>query len=792
MNRLNLNELDQQLINCTMGSKSNSSISYGQLYDIARSIIAIDFDQTINSNNKSSNDGKNSDHDELEKTLTKILQLCQTIINFLLADIRRLEVDRTELTNRNNLIQENRKLRKLLQLQQKSIIYRRMNFLSITNSPDHESIIDQNGNNGNNDDNSLYSLDQLPTDSKSSCLNSSKIQCSYCSKIFSDSQAFTKHLQLRHFSSNIDDPSQSLQSSVASNLSFVQRILQQHCCLKQQQQELLQSSDISVSDSKIEELCSEIDILKDKLSKTETQLNEEKSARRTLENDLKNNFQEQIQSIKTKLENKIKKIQLHQRQHTKIDHNNYQEELMDKNHNEKNQQQKSNDKKLKQNLRMELISQLTTKREQRQKQIPVSTEINHTKKLQQTNKGENNDSEFSTKKLETKSLKQPTDKAQSRHDYDFVQIETSIRDMIDMKLKNEIQENDSLPNSDQTKEEEKAQSLENKIEIIEIGTKMKKSPEPEKKKDDTNSTKELLNGTNNLKSILKDPTKMGNNKRNITFNNEVIEFEISPLASDNDDDDDDWTPTDDHLPMESVESEIEIINTNEDNRVQSMNNSKRMFIIGDDLNLTFRGDQKSSTTFEEISSISSSTTSSTTSSEDENEQVIRKTPINEPINNYNQQNIQQVIKVDVHGKSLLVNSNENSPIPVPAKRKNVPQPVTTNTFNHALNSLLDNDNEKIDKSNNEQTRRVSELAELIEKKLQSPARSSLSQNSTKKLPPLGSLSNLKKSSTSSSDNQSIIAPTGNVTSTKSDSSFLNNTNLNSRNNILDAYDLYEF
>ncbi|KAH9516388.1 hypothetical protein DERF_007127 [Dermatophagoides farinae] len=638
MNRLNLNELDQQLINCTMGSKSNSSISYGQLYDIARSIIAIDFDQTINSNNKSSNDGKNSDHDELEKTLTKILQLCQTIINFLLADIRRLEVDRTELTNRNNLIQENRKLRKLLQLQQKAIIYRRMNFLSITNSPDHESIIDQNGNNGNNDDNSLYSLDQLPTDSKSSCLNSSKIQCSYCSKIFSDSQAFTKHLQLRHFSSNIDDPSQSLQSSVASNLSFVQRILQQHCCLKQQQQELLQSSDMSVSDSKIEELCSEIDILKDKLSKTETQLNEEKCARRTLENDLKNNFQEQIQSIKTKLENKIKKIQLHQRQHTKIDHNNYQEELMDKNHNEKSQQQKSNvhskmdnmankmeifeneqkmitpaelitksnetenepsklepmivteesqlknsengkqianeddDKKLKQNLRMELISQLTTKREQRQKQIPVSTEINHTKKLQQTNKEENNDSEFSTKKLETKSLKQPTDKAvekntknknemqlnivkkdyvdkeqtkadifnsietriksyldkeneiekgqkenitdenqfhqamkrihqdrnlliqQSRHDYDFVQIETSIRDMIDMKLKNEIQENDSHPNSDQTKEEEKAQSLENKIEIIEIGTKMKKSPEPEKKKDDTNSTKELLNG----------------------------------------------------------------------------------------------------------------------------------------------------------------------------------------------------------------------------------------------------------------------------------------------------------
>ena len=43
--RLNLSELDRQLINCTANhqiSSSSSSISYGQLYDIAKSIIAID------------------------------------------------------------------------------------------------------------------------------------------------------------------------------------------------------------------------------------------------------------------------------------------------------------------------------------------------------------------------------------------------------------------------------------------------------------------------------------------------------------------------------------------------------------------------------------------------------------------------------------------------------------------------------------------------------------------------------------------------------------------------------
>ena len=172
----------------------------------------------------------------------------------------------------------------------------------------------------------------------------------------------------------------------------------------------------------------------------------------------------------------------------------------------------------------------------------------------------------------------------------------------------------------------------------------------------------------------------------------------------------------------------------------------------------------------------------------------------ESVNNPIQQQ-QQMIKVDVHDKS----ENSISIMPIPAKRKNVSQPTINNTatigFNNTLNSLLDdklsNDN---DRTKNDQTLRVSELAEMIEKKLQSPARSSLSQNavnnnSTKKLPPLGTLANLKKSSspTSSSNNQSIAPPsTTAVNKNKSDLSFLNNSNLNTRNNILDAYDLYEF
>nr|XP_027197208.1 putative uncharacterized protein DDB_G0282133 [Dermatophagoides pteronyssinus] len=912
MNRLNLNELDQQLINCTqMNQKSN--VSYGQLYDIARSIVSIDFGQTaahnINTNHES-NKKNDTDHEEMEKTLTKILQLCQTIIDFLLADIRRLELENKESTignSNNNLLQENRKLRKLLQLQQKSIIYRRINFSQeIHTLPDQQqqsSIIDQNGNNNNNNDDdnnsSLYSLDQLPSDSLKSN-STSKLQCTFCSKIFSDSQAFTKHLQLRHFSSysNVDDPSSiSLQSSITSNISFVQRILQQHCCLKQQQQQELSQSntDITISVDKIEELFTEFDVLKNKLIKTETQLNEEKMARKIFENDLKNNFDEQIQSIKTKLENKIRKIQSQQQQQqrqrsiNKPDQketfekdNRYSEnsqsedekigskidEMFDENEqkssrksneniekssnnleqtndkksiqseNVKNKiilnEQKTDDKKLKQNLRMELISQLTTKREQRHKQQPIpiiepkkseektknkkdskkeETRLKQSKnvvdseivdekssnnnnrigeKTEQTNKeqvksdiynsietriksyleNENDDENDGQNDHFNQAMRRIQDDRnlliqQSRHDYDFVKIETSIRDIIDMKLKNKIEKNDDKQTStDQTSNETSGHS---NVEIVEIETQMPKQlPEKTKKqpsstvvssKDSPNET--TTTTTNNLKSILKEPGKIAENKRNITFNNEVIEFEISPLNSDNDDDDvdGDWTLSDDDHHQTTNEQNIvkEIETTNKEQ--PSINNSNRMFNIVDDLNLDQNLDEEPEKP-EEISSISSSTTSSTTSSEDENEQVIRKMPNQtESVNNPVQQ--QQMIKVDVHDKS----ENSISIMPIPAKRKNVSQPTINNTatigFNNTLNSLLDdklsNDN---DRTKNDQTLRVSELAEMIEKKLQSPARSSLSQNavnnnSTKKL-------------------------------------FLNNTNLNTRNNILDAYDLYEF
>ncbi|KAH9422183.1 hypothetical protein DERP_002478 [Dermatophagoides pteronyssinus] len=928
MNRLNLNELDQQLINCTqMNQKSN--VSYGQLYDIARSIVSIDFGQTaahnINTNHES-NKKNDTDHEEMEKTLTKILQLCQTIIDFLLADIRRLELENKESTignsNNNNLLQENRKLRKLLQLQQKSIIYRRINFSQeIHTLPDQQqqsSIIDQNGNNDDDNNSSLYSLDQLPSDSLKSN-SSSKIQCTFCLKIFSDSQAFTKHLQLRHFfssCSNVDDPSSiSLQSSITSNISFVQRILQQHCCLKQQQELSQSNTDITISVDKIEELSTEFDVLKNKLIKTETQLNEEKMARKIFENDLKNNFDEQIQSIKTKLENKIRKIQSattttttqsedekfgskidemfdenEQKSSRKSNENieqssNNLERTIDKksiqSENVKNKiilnEQKTDDKKLKQNLRMELISQLTTKREQRHKQqqpIPIiepkkseektknkkdlkkeETRLKQTKnvadseigdekssnnnnrigeKTEQTNKeqvksdiynsietriksyleNENDDENDGQNDHFNQAMRRIQDDRnlliqQSRHDYDFVKIETSIRDIIDMKLKNKIEKNDDKQTStDQTSNETSGHS---NVEIVEIETQMPKQL-PEKKKQSTvvsskdspNETKTTT--TNNLKSILKEPGKIAENKRNITFNNEVIEFEISPLNSDNDDDGDDdidgdWTLSDDDHQQtngQNIVKEIETINTVREQ--PSINNSNRMFNIVDDLNLDQNLDDKEEKP-EEISSISSSTTSSTTSSEDENEQVIRKMPNpTESVNNPIQQQ-QQMIKVDVHDKS----ENSISIMPIPAKRKNVSQPTINNTatigFNNTLNSLLDdklsNDN---DRTKNDQTLRVSELAEMIEKKLQSPARSSLSQNavnnnSTKKLPPLGTLANLKKSSspTSSSNNQSIAPPsTTTVNTNKSDLSFLNNSNLNTRNNILDAYDLYEF
>lgn len=45
--RLNLNELDRQLINC-----KSSPISYHQFYEIARSIVEINFDENQVNNNQ--------------------------------------------------------------------------------------------------------------------------------------------------------------------------------------------------------------------------------------------------------------------------------------------------------------------------------------------------------------------------------------------------------------------------------------------------------------------------------------------------------------------------------------------------------------------------------------------------------------------------------------------------------------------------------------------------------------------------------------------------------------------
>lgn len=222
------------------------------------------------------------------------MQLCQTIIDFLLADTKRLQIEHSELTDRNNLIQENGKLRKLLQLQQKAILYGRMNMLST-------NYCDTNKTNSNIiEDNSLDNFEQLSSDSKSnnqnffnSKISFNKFQCIFCSKCFTDTAALSKHLHLTHLSSSVDDPSLSLSSSISSNLTCIQRIFQR-CPFQPPNIQTL-------SEQKIYE--EKINNLKNDLSKAFSLLEEEKLARKNFENNVKSDFEQQFNSIRLQLEN---------------------------------------------------------------------------------------------------------------------------------------------------------------------------------------------------------------------------------------------------------------------------------------------------------------------------------------------------------------------------------------------------------------------------------------------------------------------------------------------------------
>lgn len=209
-----------------------------------------------------------------------------------MADTKRLQIEHTELTDRNNLVQENGKLRKLLQLQQKAILYGRMNMLS-------RNYCDMNKTTSNiveNEDNSLDNFEQLPSDSKSNnqnCnlkINLNKLQCIYCSKCFTNTTALSKHLHLTHLSSSLDDPSLSLSSSISSNLTCIQRIFQ-HCSFQPSN---------TLNEQKIFE--EKINNLKNDLSKAFSLLEEEKLARKNFENNVRSNFEQQFNSIRLQVE----------------------------------------------------------------------------------------------------------------------------------------------------------------------------------------------------------------------------------------------------------------------------------------------------------------------------------------------------------------------------------------------------------------------------------------------------------------------------------------------------------
>ncbi|KAI2806164.1 hypothetical protein BLOT_005175 [Blomia tropicalis] len=451
-------------------SYPNTNQSYDQLYEIARSIIALNVGKDFPQNTKDSN--------QFDQTLTKLLQICQTIIDFLLIDGNKSRHNEQGSTKNdinsynNNLLQENVKLRKLLTLQQKAIAFRRSNCW--------KSLSETNFNEDDTD---------FVDDSKSS---SSRI-------IFI---TIIKQPQC------VDDglPSSITSNGTSSGSSYLDRIRQQYCYTPSVEKT---KTDSNVNQSLIDQLQTEILNLKTKLNETEKILQEEQSARLSFENDLKSDFVENVRSIQEQLLKKIDEVKLLRKEPSiSLDHvENVNREEIDL---ESPKEKRMDISEMKKTLRLELISQLTTKRSEKHQnriqninyskpelKLPemkdekniesqqIIKENNETSvKLDKSNADnreitkaeihysvENRLKEYLQMSSTTATTKDPIEESnlneetfteamnkvqrdrtlliqQSRHDYDFEQIESTLRNLIDSKVRSKLQQSTNNENDD--------------------------------------------------------------------------------------------------------------------------------------------------------------------------------------------------------------------------------------------------------------------------------------------------------------------------------------------------------
>ncbi|UXI16468.1 Cytochrome c oxidase [Sarcoptes scabiei] len=795
MNRLDLNELDRQLIDCT-SNNNKTSISYKQLYDIARSIISIDFDRSQSKSN-TEEDHDDSDQEEFVKTLTKILQLCQTIIDFLLADIHRLEIEHKTISNQNNLYIENLKLKKLLQLQQRAIVYRRSKMANSMNVYEHHHHSESFESNA--DEDSLNNLKDLPYDL------ANKFECIYCLKRFNDADILKRHLQTKHLSNN-EDSSVSISSSIASNLSFVQQLYSQYC--KEQMQKISSSNSKSKDAITIRNLKNEIEQLNEKLSKTEIQLEQEKLERKNFESNLRKDFQEQLKSIQDKFEsisiNKIKKNEIDLSKNdgslNKIKQNSeikiydesvkYRQESRAKHldssetsetiedsrfDNQKkipSQNEYSSDSKnlnedsirsnltnsiegneanenleLKNNLRSELISELNLKRRKKQKQ-----RLKESNRIVSESK-QSDDYEKQQRYKENIGTGLDTNRTSN------IEIKNEILNSVESKIENFLKDKQKFFNKNILDEED---IKEKTNEIIDRkANKSRENLEIEESKNTANDLSEIedenrefdsninTNTTsietidskiNNqedskikskiLKSILKNQKSTNENaaKRRITFSNEVTEFQISPLNSD--DESNDRYYSSDRSQQKTSDLLGDDIGSSDSDQNHS---NERVFVMDDN---------SSEIEIKSASVIDVRSDSSSDSSDEE-------------------QDHGRIEKISIDDDTSIRSNrfeNETKMIPIPAKRHNISG--NSNTINSSAQiSKLDQRHQNDRTSMNS---KVQELKELIEKKLQNPIKDGLNYRI-----------------------QSAM-------NSKEKNGTLSNSSISKHLPLLDSYDLYEF
>lgn len=371
-------------------------------------------------------------------------------------------------------------------------------------------------------------------------------------------------------------------------------------------------------------------------------------------------------------------------------------------------------KDLKKSLRLQLIEELSSKREEHKQNGDTEkmVEVTPNPQSQQINNAKSGSSSSSNKAqtkadifqslenrlknyLEQNEHKAETDKyskneesfskamdqlqrdrslliEQSRHDYDFVQIENSIRSLVDLKAKSKFNSN----------EQESKEVAENLIKDEEI----REDDSSEEEAENEPLLRSILK-RDNKPELAKDPMET----KRISFNESVIEYEISPRQTDDSDlDSDELEIRDDPIEDEMNENSMFVIKSYDDTAPAAASDGEKIY----------------------LNSFPASPSTSTSSSEDE--AAIQATGEN------------RVVDVEVH-------YSDNS-IPIPAKRKST-------ASNQTLNSLLYDEDHHNGESSDRGKTRVHELAELIESKLQKPTRPA-SASLKQKLPPIGSVDTL--------------------------------------------------